>query len=60
MVGIEAVTQRCSVKEVILEISKNSQENTFATVSFLIQLQASGCNFINPLKSGVTWEAIHT
>ena len=28
--------------EVFLEISKNSQENTCARVSFLIKLQASG------------------
>ena len=32
----------CSVKKVFLEISQNSQENTYATVSFLIKLQASG------------------
>ena len=29
-----------------LEISQNSQENTCATVSFLIKLQAKVCNFI--------------
>ena len=34
----EAVAQRCSVKKVFLEISQNSQENTCATVSFLIKL----------------------
>ena len=34
----EAVAQRCSVKKVFLEISQNSQENTFARVSFLIKL----------------------
>ena len=34
----EAVARRCSVKKVF----ENSQENTFARVSFLIQLQASG------------------
>ena len=33
-----------SLKKVYLEISQNSQENTCATVSFLIKLQA--CNFI--------------
>ena len=37
---LEAVVQRCSVKKVFLEISQNSQENTFARVSFLIKLQA--------------------
>ena len=37
----EAVVQRCSVKkEVLLEISRNSQENTCARVSFSIKLQA--------------------
>ena len=34
----EAVVQRCSVKKVFLEISQNSQENTCARVSFLINL----------------------
>ena len=38
----EAVTQRCSVEKVFLEISQNSQENTCARVFFLIKLQASG------------------
>ena len=32
---IEAVAQRCSVKNVFLEISQNSQEDTCARVSFL-------------------------
>ena len=53
MVKIEAVAQRCSVKEVFLETSKNSQENTCARVSSLVKLQASGNNCINPLKPGV-------
>ena len=35
----EAVAQRCSVKEVFLEISQNSQENNCTRVSFLIKLQ---------------------
>ena len=39
----EAVVQRCSVKKVFFEISQNSQENTCARVSFLIELQV----FIN-------------
>ena len=34
----EAVVGRCSVKEVFLEISQNSQENNCARVSFLINL----------------------
>ena len=29
-----------------LEISENLQENTCASVSFLIKLQASACNYI--------------
>ena len=36
----EAVARRCSSKKVFLEISQNSQENTCARVSFLINLQA--------------------
>ena len=36
----------CSAKKLFLEISQNSQENTCARVSFLIQLQASAWNFI--------------
>ena len=35
---VEAVAQRCSVKNVFLEISHDSQENTCARVSFLIKL----------------------
>ena len=42
----EAVSQRCSVKVVFLEISQNSLENTCAGVSFLIKLQVWACNFI--------------
>ena len=37
----EAVARMCSVKKVFLEISQISQENTCATVSFLIKLKAS-------------------
>ena len=36
----------CSIKEMFLEISQNSQENTYARISFLINLQASTSNFI--------------
>ena len=36
----EAVAQRWSVKNVFLEILRNSQENTCARVSFLMKLQA--------------------
>ena len=42
----EVVGKRCSVKQVFLEISQNSQENTCVRVSFVIKLQASDCNFI--------------
>ena len=42
----KAVTKMCSVKKVFLEISTNSQENTFVRVPFLIKLQALACNFI--------------
>ena len=45
-VHAEAVTRRCSVKKVFLEISQNSQKNACVRVSFLIKLQASACNFI--------------
>ena len=38
----EAVARRCSRKKVFLEISQNSQENSCASVSFLIKLQALG------------------
>ena len=31
---------------VFLEISQNSQENTYGRVSFLIKSQASACNFM--------------
>ena len=40
----EPVTQKCSVKKVFFEISQNSQENTCARVSFLINLQASAAD----------------
>ena len=42
----EAVTRRCSLKKVSLEISQNSLENTYARVSFLIKLQAEAFDFI--------------
>ena len=37
---LEAVVSRCSVKKVFFEISQNSKENTCASDSFLIKLQA--------------------
>ena len=36
---LQAIAQRCSVKKVFLDTSQNSQENTSASVSFLIKLQ---------------------
>ena len=36
----EAVSQMCSVKKVVLEISQNSQKITCARISFLKKLQA--------------------
>ena len=38
--------RKFSVGRLFLEISQNSQENTFVRVSFLIKLQATVCNFI--------------
>ena len=35
---IEAIIWRCSVKKILLKISQNSQENSFARVSFQIKL----------------------
>ena len=42
----EAVSWRCSIKEVFLETSQNSQESTCARVSFLVKFQDQACNFI--------------
>ena len=42
----EAVVRRCSVKNLFLEISQNSQESTLARDTFLMKLQKT-CNFIN-------------
>ena len=38
----EAVVQKCSVKKMFLEISKNSLENACARISFLVKLQVGG------------------
>ena len=40
------------VKNLFLEISQNSRENTCARVSFLIKLQASGLQFYLKRHSG--------
>ena len=45
MINAEAVARICSVKQVFLENSQNSQRNTCARVSFLIKLQASGVSY---------------
>ena len=37
----KAVSRRCSLKRMLLKISKNSQENLYLSL-FLIKLQASG------------------
>ena len=51
--------QMCSAKKVFLEISQNSQENTYARVSFLIKLFNKVVNFETCLSS---WEEklLHT
>ena len=46
VVGLPNTHPRSSSPEVLFKISQNLQENTCARVSFLIKLQASGCNFI--------------
>ena len=48
----EAVVRGCSVKNVFLEISQNSQENTCATVSFLIKLHAETRDIIKKETPG--------
>ena len=42
----EAVVRRCSVKQVFLKNSQNSQENTCARASFLNKVADVVCNFI--------------
>ena len=48
---LEAVVRRCPVKKVFLEISRSSQENTCAIVSFLTFL-----NFAKILRTPFTVE----
>ena len=50
---LEAVARTCSVKKVLLEISQNPQENTFARVDFLTKLQAEAFTFVNPNLGGL-------
>ena len=42
LISLKAVVPRRSVKRSFLEISQNSEENTYARASFLIKLQTSG------------------
>ena len=50
MVKIEAVVQRCSVKEVLLEISSNSQENTCVPTLFRRCFNVGVWRWINVLQ----------
>ena len=45
-IASEAVAQRCSVKNVFSRFSQNSQEDTCARVSFLINCRPEACNFV--------------
>ena len=47
----EAVVRGCSLKKLFLEISQNSQEDTCARVSFLINLQDASLKIRNKLKN---------
>ena len=38
----KAFAERCSVKKMFTDISQDSQDNTWAGISFFIKLQASG------------------
>ena len=71
----EAVVQRCSVKNVFLEISQNSHENTCVTVSSLVNFLKKRLWYRNFMKflrtpfftehiwwlllSDVVWEALY-
>ena len=51
----EAVSQRCSIKKLFLEILQNSQENTCAMVSFLIKLAPATLLKKDSGKSAFLW-----
>ena len=51
---------RCSIKKLLLKILRNSQKNTGARVSFLMNLQASGCEFCENNKNTFMTEYIRT
>ena len=44
MVTSEAVIQRCSVKKLFIEVSPNSQENTCARDSFVVEIVSCHSN----------------
>ena len=47
-----AVAQRCSVKKVVVEISQNSQENSYTRVSFLINCRPDRPVTLSKQRSG--------
>ena len=55
--GSALYTRMCSVKNIFLKVSQNSQENTCARVSFLIKLQTAflaqvfSCEFSEVFKN---------
>ena len=52
IIQIRSSQQRCSVRIGVLRNFTNSEENTFARVSFLIKLQASGPQLYSKRNSG--------
>ena len=52
----KAVSRRCSVKKVFLEISQNSPENTCARLYFLIKLQVFSSEFCEISKKNFLTE----
>ena len=44
----EAVTRKCSVKQILIKISQSSQENTCGSVSFVIKLYAGHTGKVGP------------
>ena len=49
----EVVIRSCSAKKQFLEILQNSQENTCARVSFLIELHPISCEFFEIFQSNI-------
>ena len=54
---LKAVVLRCSIERMFLEISKNSQENTCARVSFEILAQVFSCEFCEIFKNTFFYRA---